>query len=187
MNLVERVPYKASLIVTGCWHGTSRERLYEELGWESLSHSRWLRRLTVFYKFPKCLAPIKAWINLDEEGKSKSSVQSFKTYIMKTYIRTSGHSFFGISDKHGIRFLIKIIVSFSDLRDHRFSHNFTCVSPVCNCGIGDETTVHYMLRCPLFIFERIPFLDRISDVIHSDVTVLSYTTVAMCINLLPTN
>ena len=47
-----------------------------------------------------------------------------------------------------------------------------CVSPVCNCGLGDETTVHYMLRCQLFTFERIPFLDRISDVIHSDVTVL---------------
>ena len=83
-----------------------------------------------------------------------------------------GDSFFGISDKHGIRLLIKIRVSFSDLRAHRFSHNFNCVSPVCNCGRGDETTVHYMLRCLLLTFEHIPFFDSISDVIHSDVTVL---------------
>ena len=115
---------------------------------------------------------IKARKVLDEEAKSKLSVQSFKTYITKNYIRTPGHSFFGISDKHGICLLIKIRVSFSDLRDHRFSHNFNCVSPVCNCGLGDETTAHYMLRCPLFTLERIPFLDRISDVVHSDVTVL---------------
>ena len=27
MDLVERVQYKAALIVTGCWHGTSRERM----------------------------------------------------------------------------------------------------------------------------------------------------------------
>ena len=52
---------------------------------------------------------IKAWKNLDEEAKPKPSVQSFKTYITKTYIRTPGHSFFGISDKHGICLLIKSI------------------------------------------------------------------------------
>ena len=57
MDLVERVQYKAALIVTGCWQGTSKERLYEELGWESLSHRRWLSRLTVFYKIWKGLAP----------------------------------------------------------------------------------------------------------------------------------
>ena len=37
MQLIEQVQYKASLIVSGCWQGTSRERLYDELGWESPS------------------------------------------------------------------------------------------------------------------------------------------------------
>ena len=36
MDLIERVQYKAALIVSGCWQGTSREKLYDELGWESL-------------------------------------------------------------------------------------------------------------------------------------------------------
>ena len=40
MDLVERVQYTAALIATGCWQGTNRERLYEELGWKSLSHRR---------------------------------------------------------------------------------------------------------------------------------------------------
>ena len=35
MNLVEQVQYKAALIVTGCWQGTSRVKLYDELGWGS--------------------------------------------------------------------------------------------------------------------------------------------------------
>ena len=35
MDLIECVQYKAALIVSGCWQGTSREILYEELGWES--------------------------------------------------------------------------------------------------------------------------------------------------------
>ena len=37
MNLLEQVQYKAALIVSGCWQGTCRVKLYDELGWESLS------------------------------------------------------------------------------------------------------------------------------------------------------
>ena len=33
MDLIESVQYKAALIVSGCWQGTSRVKLYEELGW----------------------------------------------------------------------------------------------------------------------------------------------------------
>ena len=29
MNLIEQVQYTAALIVSGCWQGTSREKLYE--------------------------------------------------------------------------------------------------------------------------------------------------------------
>ena len=41
MELVEHVQCKAVLFVSGCWQGTSREKLYDELGWESLSDRRW--------------------------------------------------------------------------------------------------------------------------------------------------
>ena len=34
MKLIERVQYKAALTVSGCWQGTSQEKLYDELGWE---------------------------------------------------------------------------------------------------------------------------------------------------------
>ena len=35
MKLIERVQYKAALIVSGCWQGTSQDKLYDELGWVS--------------------------------------------------------------------------------------------------------------------------------------------------------
>ena len=50
MYLIEQVQYKAALIVSGCWQGTSRGRLYDKLGWESLFVRRWSRRMTLFYK-----------------------------------------------------------------------------------------------------------------------------------------
>ena len=48
----------------------------------------------------------------------------------------------------GIRLLTKIRVEFSDLCDHRFNHTFNCESPICACGIGTETSVHFFPMLP---------------------------------------
>ena len=50
MEKLESVQYSASLAVTGAWKGTSRDKLYDELGWESLNFRRWSGRLILFYK-----------------------------------------------------------------------------------------------------------------------------------------
>ena len=50
MKKLESLQYQAGLAVTGMWKGTHRDKVYEELGWESLHLRRWFRRLTVFYK-----------------------------------------------------------------------------------------------------------------------------------------
>ena len=50
MDLIEQVQYKAALVVSVCWQGTRRVKLYNELGWESLPDQKWFRRLTYFYK-----------------------------------------------------------------------------------------------------------------------------------------
>ena len=114
---------------------------------------------------------IKSWNNLGDEAKSKCSVQSFKKYL-NVNIRPPGRSFFGVRDTFGIKLLTKIRVTFSDLRDHRFNHNFNCPTPTCSCGIEDETSAHFFLRCPLYPVQRTTLLSNISDLIHSDVTVL---------------
>ena len=50
MDTLERVQYQAGLAVTGAWKGTSRIKLYEELGWESLSDRRTSRRILQLHK-----------------------------------------------------------------------------------------------------------------------------------------
>ncbi len=57
MEKLESVQYSAALAVSGAWKGTSREKLYDELGWESLNLRRWSRRLVLFYKFVNNLTP----------------------------------------------------------------------------------------------------------------------------------
>ena len=50
MQKLESVQYRAALAVSGAWKGTSKSKLYIELGWESLSQRRWFRRMCLFYK-----------------------------------------------------------------------------------------------------------------------------------------
>ena len=47
---IESIQYNASLAITGAIRGTSREKIYQELGLESLQLRRWYRKLCLFYK-----------------------------------------------------------------------------------------------------------------------------------------
>ena len=47
---IESVQYNAPLAITGAIRGTSKEKLYQELGLESLKDRRWLRRMSYLYK-----------------------------------------------------------------------------------------------------------------------------------------
>ena len=57
MEKVERTQYQAALAITGTWQGTNRYKLYEELGWESLSDRRWCRRILQVHKIEKYITP----------------------------------------------------------------------------------------------------------------------------------
>ena len=50
MAQIESVQYEAALIVSGAWKGTSRTKIYADLGWESLYHRRGLRRLCLLFE-----------------------------------------------------------------------------------------------------------------------------------------
>ena len=60
LKKVESIQYEAARIVTGAWKGTSMKKLYDNLGWESLSDRRIMRKLYIFFetldnKFPRYL------------------------------------------------------------------------------------------------------------------------------------
>ena len=110
---------------------------------------------------------------MDATLSSTPSYHTFKNSLIK-FIRLKGNSFYSIRDNDGIQLLTKIRVTFSDLRDHRFNHNFNCTSPVCLCGLDDETSVHFLLCCPRYGDLRNEYLGKICTIIGSDVTILPY-------------
>ena len=50
MEKVEKTQYRAALAITGAWKGSNRTKLYEELGWESLTDRRYCKRILHFHK-----------------------------------------------------------------------------------------------------------------------------------------
>ena len=57
---------------------------------------------------------------------------------------------FNFDDIIGIKRLTKLRVKFSDLDEHKFRHNFDCLSPICHCGKANEDDEHFLLHCPLY-------------------------------------
>ena len=49
-NKLESIQYNAALAITGAIRGTSKTKLYKELGLEFLKSRRWFRQLCTFYK-----------------------------------------------------------------------------------------------------------------------------------------
>ena len=57
MAKIESIQYKSALAITGTWKGTSRLKLYNELGFESLSGRRSLNRVIQLFKIKSNLSP----------------------------------------------------------------------------------------------------------------------------------
>ena len=54
---LESIQYNAALAITGAIRGSSREKLYQELGLKSLKQRRWFRKLCYFFKITKNQSP----------------------------------------------------------------------------------------------------------------------------------
>ena len=64
MEIIERIQYHPARIITGTWEGTRTNKLYEELGWESLSDRRYCRRIIQLFKIHTNLTPTYLHVNL---------------------------------------------------------------------------------------------------------------------------
>ena len=56
--MIDSVQYNAALAIAGAIHGSSREKLYQGLGFESLHGRRWWRKLSFYYKIQHNNCPL---------------------------------------------------------------------------------------------------------------------------------
>ena len=187
MDILEAIQYKAALIVSGCWKGTNRTKLYAELGWESLSDRRHIRRLMFYYRINANLTPSylkncvdhcpvattlrfqnsffpyckNHWDLLSADFRSLPSFGMFRSKLIKS-VRPPPSSNFGVTDIFGLKLLTQLRVDLNDLRVHRFRHGFrNCPSALCACGTADESTSHFFHQCPRFSSQRADLYSKI--------------------------
>ena len=103
----------------------------------------------------------KEWNQLKNDIQKIESIKKFKNTLKKV-IRTKENSVFAVSDIYDIKLLTHLRLNFSHLNEHKFRHNFNdMINPMCNCGAATKTTIHYLLRCRYFSFQRMELLDGI--------------------------
>ena len=77
-----------------------------------------------------------------------------KKNILKIY-RPVKKSLFNIHDPNGIKWIFQLRVGLSPLKSHKNAHNFQDTpDDTCRCSLSAETSQHYFLHCPDFIYHR---------------------------------
>ena len=108
------------------------------------------------------------------------TVSQFKTKLINL-VRPPKKSTFKIHDINGIKLLTRSRVEFTDLRSHRFRHNFNCASPLCLFQTKIEDNEHYFLHCPRFAHQRRIMLDLVSRI--TNINIMRQSSKELC-NLL---
>ena len=89
-NKLETVQYNAALAITGAIKGTSREKLYQELGLEYLQQRRWMRRLCLFYKVVSTKLPAYIYDLIPPVRQSQRHPNTFNSISCRTeYFKNS--------------------------------------------------------------------------------------------------
>ena len=117
-----------------------------------------------FFKNSFFPSTIIEWNNLDHNTRNSSSFNIFRRSILK-FIRPSANSFFNCHNPKGIKFITRLRLGLSHLREHKFKHRFQdSLNPFCSCGLDIESTGHYFLHCPTYITERRTLLSTMENI-----------------------
>ena len=86
---IESIQYNQAIAITGAIRGTSSEKLYQELGLESLRSRRWLRKLCLFYKIDKNKSPSCLYSSIPSSVKFYSTRSSQIDHISNIKTRSN--------------------------------------------------------------------------------------------------
>ena len=101
---------------------------------------------------------------MDPSLRSAASLGVFKKNLLK-FIRPSPNSVFNCHKGKGIKYLTRLRLGLSHLREHKFKHSFQdTLNPFCSCGPDVETNMHFSLYCLLFSNQRCTISSTVNDI-----------------------
>ena len=84
-------------------------------------------------------------------------------------IRPPKKETFSISDRQGLKRLFQLRVGLSPLKSHKHNHNFNdTINDICSCGLGSETSQHFLLQCPNYNLIRKDLLVKVKSVLRTN-------------------
>ena len=97
-NRIESAQFNAALAITGTVRGTSKEKLYQGLGFETMKERRWFRRLCCFYKILNNQAPTYLFNLLSPPNKHYNTRNYSKIRQIFCRTETFSNSFFALGN-----------------------------------------------------------------------------------------
>ena len=119
-----------------------------------------------FFKNSLFPSTIIEWNKLDSRLRKVKSFSDFKKNIL-SLIRPKANSVLNCNSSKVLKFVTRLRLGLSLLRDHKFKHSFQdSLNPLCSCSLDVESTIHYYLHCPLFTIKGHTLLNTISLIDH---------------------
>ena len=146
MEKVERIQHQAALAVTDTWQGSSRSKLYDELGWETLSDRRKCHRILLIHKIINDETPsyLKSKLPAQRRRQPNTVAPIFQTIFPKT--NRYKNSFFpdATSSWNVCISYFSEMPHFSSLKNHLFS----LFRPKSRSifSIHDPRGIHYLFQ-----------------------------------------
>ena len=179
--------YSTALARTGTVRGSSKEKLYQQLGSSTATlvqktlysiipiHNMSYRirqgnkipAINVkhnFFKNTFFLSTIIKWNKLDQKIKNSKSIQTLKKRIL-SFVSPSTNNTFNCHNSRPLKLLSRLWLGLSHLREHKFKHSFQdFINPFCSCRKDEvEISFHYLLHCSNYLEERLALLDTIKN------------------------
>ena len=130
----------------------------------NIHNIRLLKTRRTFFKNSSFTSTIIEWNKLDHNIRNSTSFNIFRKNILK-FIRPSANSLFNCHNPKGIKFITRLRLGLSHLREHKFKHSFQdSLNLFYGCGLDIESTAHFLLHCPTYIIERRTLLSTLVNI-----------------------
>jgi hypothetical protein len=113
---------------------------------------------TVIFRQSFFPSTIDLWNSLGTDVRNSDSIDSFKVKVKSMFVPSMYNDIFDVSLTRRASILhARLRLGFHGLNEYLFKIN--CLSsPLCHCGMNNESVQHYFLHCPRFAAQRNLFL-----------------------------
>ena len=110
----------------------------------------------------------KEWNLLDISVQSSQTISELKKKLIQL-VRPVKRSIFNVHDLYGVKLLTEHCIEFSDLRSHRYNHNFYCPEPYCSCQLACKIRNIFFCTARACLLSVKTVLDLVSNLVRTDI------------------